>query len=834
MAASAPDTLRDLFSLSDARAADMTTQQVSSVRAFLDRSLFAFAYFVFGYTDLTPSFHGPVCQFLDNWGKGPDEAPGGSPITGWKRLALTVPRESFKTSLATRANALWQVARSPTHNPTVAIFNAKEDNSSKWVKAIREVIESSHLLHVAYPDLMPPGVGLCCLPHNAESRTKSWKWNNIELQLMRDQIGIPEASITGLGIGGAATGGHWTHLIADDIIGLEDSRSPAMMQAAREWIDAARFLERPAGKGNVLFVYTRWGYDDCYRYLLEKWPDEYLLFHRGALDDEGTPTERSAFPEKWSTADLRRMRENDPYTFACTPANTPITMADWRTKPIEQVRAGDLVVGVDRGQARHTLNPTRVVETYTYDNAEVWEYTLDDGQKVECTPDHKWFTAKGEYAPIGAGTGRNGLGKRLQRIHDTGSCPAPEVAAWVGGFFDGEGSVSGQPTNGDSGGFLTFTQSTRGDNKRVCERLEQSLDRLGFSWKAYDRQRTQAHHADTRLYRILGGRSSKQRFLDWCAPVKDSLILGSMGGSRIIGRAPRVVSRRRLSNRTVHALRTETGNYIAWGCLSSNSQMMSLPRAGRETSFDPTWNKFCGVSTDRPDGDIEFRIPSDMFDPLRHELPPDATGVVERAPQRVLRSQCDGALFWDPAPSEQRDKNRDQRARNGKVCVFRDPWNRDFIPEARGTRMDPLDEMRDAINLAAKWGISKIAVEEVNFSKIYKHLGRYLLEKEFPELAHLIYFLKMKEERSQKDTRILGLIPRWRGGMVYFGPEAGPMLVEAREYPFGRTRDCLDAYAMPDRDKVLSAPLSHGMLMNINRQNRQLSLVGGRDQITGY
>jgi hypothetical protein len=565
------------------RPQDMTAQQVAEWRHFLDNSLFAFAYFVFGYTDLTPGFHGPVCQFLGNWGKGPDELPGGSALTGWKRLALTIPRESFKTSIATRANALWQVAKSPGHNATVAIFNAKEDNSSKWLKAIREVVESSHLLHICYPEMMPPGIGACCIPARGDSRPKTWKWNNIELQLQREQIGIPEASITALGIGGAATGGHWTHIIADDIIGLEESRSPAMMQAAREWIDTARFLERPAGKGDVLYVYTRWSYDDCYRYLLEKWPEEYILYHRGAFDDEGLPTERSAFPEKWSTEDLRRMRETDGYHFA--------------------------------------------------------------------------------------------------------------------------------------------------------------------------------------------------------------------------------------------------------------SQMMSEPRAGKEQSFDPAWNQPCTIHP-MDDGDILCRIPSAIFDPKRHESPPsdDDDRTLELAPQEVLRSQCDAAILWDPAPSEMRDKNKDERARNGKVALFRDPWGRDFIPEARGTRADPLDEMRDTIILAAKWGISKIAVEEVNFSKIYKHVGEYLLEREFPELRSLITFIKLKEERSQKDTRILGLIPRWRGGLIYVGPEAHQLLTEAREYPFGRTRDLLDALAMANgpSNRIISAPLSHARVARIESRNREYMHMSGRDSLTGY
>ena len=563
-------TVQDLLTLPTARPQDMTSQQIQAVRSQLDNSLFLFAYLIFGFRG-TPHFHGPMCQFLANWGKGPEELSGGS-RTGWKRLCVEVPRDCGKTSVGTRANALWQVARSPGHNATVAIFNAKEDNASKWLKAIREVVEASHLFHLCYRSLLPPGIGNCCWPDHDPSRPKTWKWNNVEIQFARTGIGIPEASITGLGIGGAATGGHWTHLIADDIIGLEESRSVALMAAAKDWTEAARFLESPAEGGNVLYIYTRWHFDDCYRYIHEGWPDEYVLFHREALEDEGLPTEHSSFPEKWTTEKLQDVRKRNPYFFA--------------------------------------------------------------------------------------------------------------------------------------------------------------------------------------------------------------------------------------------------------------SQLQSTPRAGKETSLDPAWNR--DLHIDLLADDVRFSIPNEHYAPLRHEHE-DQTVT---APQVVHGSQCDGALLWDPAPSEQRDRNKDSRARNGKVVVFLDPWGRDFVAEARGTQTDPLDEFRDTIRLAAKWGISKIAVEEVNFSKVYKHVGEYLLQREFPTLRDKVFFVKLKEERAQKDTRILGLIPRWRAGHSYFGPEAKAILVEANEYPFGRTRDLLDAYAM--RQKVLRMPYGVRPGMLKERELARQFEVTGRDQITGY
>lgn len=278
---------------------DFGPTQVTELRDYLNGDLFAFAWVIFNYTRLlVPEVHGPMAEFISPWGQ-----------PGHKRLMMQVPRDIGKTSLVTRANALWQVCRNP--NATVAIFNEKEANSIKWLRAIREVVESSKVFQTLYRDLLPKGL-------LEGSVAKRWKWNDAELQFQRDRI-VPEASITALGVTAATTGGHWSHIIKDDILSFEAARSPVVMQMIREWVDSARNLESPAQKGNDLFVCTPWGYDDAYSYVLGKWGDEYQLYRRGALEGG-----ESIIPTKWSTPELMRMQQLDPYNFAaqylCRPS----------------------------------------------------------------------------------------------------------------------------------------------------------------------------------------------------------------------------------------------------------------------------------------------------------------------------------------------------------------------------------------------------------------------------------------------------------------------------------------------------------------------------------
>jgi hypothetical protein len=501
-----PDTspvLHDFATTPDASVEDIGESTVSQLRKELDNNLLDFAWAIFGYKDLTVSYHGPICDYLLLWGK-----------PGWRRLGIQVARETFKTSLCTRANALWQVARHPTHDPTVAIFNAKESNSKKWLKSIRNTVHSSYLLQVVYREMIPPGIAYW----DTRSTPKRWRWSDIELDFERDDYSVPEASITGLGIGGAATGGHWTHIIKDDIIGLEESRSEAEMQRAREWIDTARYLERPAEFGNDIFVYTRWHYNDVYRYYREKWGDEYQVFHRLALEeDPATGEETSSFPEKWTTSQLQKLRERDPYYFA--------------------------------------------------------------------------------------------------------------------------------------------------------------------------------------------------------------------------------------------------------------SQMQSIPMAGRETAFDPDWNRYCSTSIDSH-GDPFLSIDHDSYNPQLSMLDEGEPGFGESVPRTTPIWHCDLVLLWDPAPSEKSQKNQDgHAARNGKVALAIDPYGREYILEARGTRLDPVDEMKDTLRLAHKWGITKCAVEEVNFSKVYRHWANYMQEKdeEFKELPWVSLGRRLRLHQPRRSPP-----PHPRGNRAPPRPNPGP------------------------------------------------------------
>jgi hypothetical protein len=303
-------------------AMDAKVSQLVELRAHLNEDLFAFAQVVFGYRDLIPSLHGDLAAYISEWGwcyladgsrkYFTDVSSSDSIVLDNRRLMTQIPREFFKTSLGTRANALWQICREP-HLP-VAIFNERQENAQRWMRGIRDVVQGNKLFQQLYRDILPPGV------HFADTRNtpRYWKWSDSELDLGGKDMGEVEPSIGAHGIESASVGGHWPKMILDDLISLKHKLSPSEMERAREWLKGHIYLMRPSERSMAYMNCTPWAYNDIYRDATEHYG--YRLYRRAGLEDKnGQPDValgESIFPQKLSTEQLRRMHDRDPFGFS--------------------------------------------------------------------------------------------------------------------------------------------------------------------------------------------------------------------------------------------------------------------------------------------------------------------------------------------------------------------------------------------------------------------------------------------------------------------------------------------------------------------------------------
>ena len=217
------------------------------------------------------------------------------------------------------------------------------------------------------------------------------------------------------------------------------------------------------------------------------------------------------------------------------------------------------------------------------------------------------------------------------------------------------------------------------------------------------------------------------------------------------------------------------------------SQMQCTPRPGRDRSFDPGWIKWGEVDYSNPERP-RFRIREQDYDP---SIRGDAT-LTETPPRTVPLSSMNKAVLLDPAPTEQNEIKKEKGARNGALVVGVDPWGRRYILQDWASRGDPLFVINEMFKLMDTWGTLTIGIEEVNFSKLYRHW----LMQESRRRGQVVRVIKLAPGKRDKDTRITSLIPAYRSGLYYHAQgETKELVKEMVEYPYGSTVDLLDAHA---------------------------------------
>lgn len=332
--------LDEMENVADADPRDLGEAQISALRnIFEDRQygLFLFAKYICGCKDLTLDLHLPLSQFIGRWGESvlddgsvidyPPTELDDRVVESYRRLMVRIPRDMFKTSLCTRSNALWVLARDPNHDATIGIFNEKEENPKSWIGTILSIVEGSFLFQRIWREMIPKGISYWDKEAGV-TKDRNWRWASTGACFVRNSMNVAELSLEPYGISGTAVGRHFSHMILDDIIGNNAANSPAVMASAKDWADNCRPLERPAEHGNQLIPHTPWGYNDVYSHFLRTWPGEYRMYKRSVLENPKTGEPDAAngtsiFPEKIGTKKAKRMLKTNSFVasaqYMCMP-----------------------------------------------------------------------------------------------------------------------------------------------------------------------------------------------------------------------------------------------------------------------------------------------------------------------------------------------------------------------------------------------------------------------------------------------------------------------------------------------------------------------------------
>jgi DNA repair photolyase len=206
----------------------------------------------------------------------------------------------------------------------------------------------------------------------------------------------------------------------------------------------------------------------------------------------------------------------------CLERQTPILMADGRTKPLADVRAGDAVYGMVRRGAYRRYVPTTVLAHWQTVKP-AYRVTLEDGTRLVASGDHRFLTGRGwKYV-----TGTE-CGGPLQRPHLTVNNKLMGVGAfaeppkdspdyrrgYLCGMIRGDGHIGDyayQRTGGGNGRVCSFRLALT--DKEALDRTRGYLSRIGIATTEFTF--AEAIEARRRILGIRTGIRDQVQFIEW-------------------------------------------------------------------------------------------------------------------------------------------------------------------------------------------------------------------------------------------------------------------------------------------------------------------------------
>ncbi len=282
-------------------------------------NLYFFAKAVLGFKDMTERCHGPLCGFAD------------SHPARFKMMLM--PRDHFKSSVITIAGGLQRVVKDVESRQLIA--NESATNSERFLRAIRQHAEGNKIFRALYSEVIPKD-------------TRRVRWNDSELDFVRTGH-YPEPTIDTIGMTGASTSRHYTHITVDDPISEEAVKSEKVMQDTITRLSGFTALLVKPNSDSIWIVGTRWALWDCYQWFLDNFGDKLGKHFRAVLEDD-----ELLFPELISHDTLALKRKVlGEYRFSCLYMNNP------RNVDVQDLNIDDLRFyrWVDDGTAIELIGP---------------------------------------------------------------------------------------------------------------------------------------------------------------------------------------------------------------------------------------------------------------------------------------------------------------------------------------------------------------------------------------------------------------------------------------------------------------------------------------------
>ena len=219
-----------------------------------------------------------------------------------KRIKMIlVPRACFKSTFFTAGRTLQELCKD--RGSRILVANATLANAQNFMGEIKEHLRKNPQLTELY----------------GEFYDKSLKWNEDEIEIIGRPLTVREPSVSAAGVGGNLVSRHYSMIIADDLVNLENSATRYQSDKVIDWWKRAFSLLDYDGE--MIIIGTRWSYYELYSWILEKMPDEVDFYIKGAYHPDGS----LYFPELLSEEKLNELRKlQGSYVFSSFYLNDPV------------------------------------------------------------------------------------------------------------------------------------------------------------------------------------------------------------------------------------------------------------------------------------------------------------------------------------------------------------------------------------------------------------------------------------------------------------------------------------------------------------------------------
>lgn len=271
--------------------AAMDSATIAHLRRRAQKELYFTAKGLMGYQDVNLETHGKFCAFIQR-------------AEQTRRLAL-MPRGHLKSSIATEADSV-RLALNEPDETRILLVNEILANAQSFLLTVKSQFEKNQLLKALFPELILSrftGPGII--------------WNTEQATLPRS-TSYKEPTWMAIGVGGAATSKHFTHIKGDDLIGLEARRSPAELHKAISWNRNIESLAINAHRTTIDWIGTRWGRNDLYGDIIQRYDKRLAYYSRGAVENG-----KIIFPEFYTWEFYNTIINETPDIWAAQYMNDP-------------------------------------------------------------------------------------------------------------------------------------------------------------------------------------------------------------------------------------------------------------------------------------------------------------------------------------------------------------------------------------------------------------------------------------------------------------------------------------------------------------------------------